>query len=186
MGDFGLALLLDASGDRRTRTGVAMGTPGYMAPEQIRNAKGADRRADVFALGCILYELWCGAPPFRGESVYDVLTAIEDRDFPAPKTLRPDLPDLVDRAIDGCLQPDPDRRTASVDSLKDLLYGKKTAPGAAPEPAPASKPTPDPTPATPPQAAHPAIDRSASPDPGVASTVGSRWRCSGCCSSRAW
>ncbi len=61
--DFGLALAL-AAGERHTRTGIAMGTPGYMPPEQYRDTASVDARADVFALGAILYELTCGQRPF--------------------------------------------------------------------------------------------------------------------------
>jgi serine/threonine protein kinase len=122
--DFGLAKLLgeEDSGHKPTRTGFAMGTPGYMAPEQIRSAKHADQRADVFSLGCILYELWCGEAPFRGDSVYDVLVSIEAREFTRPRALRPDLPDSVERAILACLEPDPDKRLPSAQALRDALY----------------------------------------------------------------
>ncbi len=59
--DFGLAkILLDDSGPSATRSGVAMGTPAYMSPEQIRDAKNVDQRTDIFALGCIFYELVAG------------------------------------------------------------------------------------------------------------------------------
>jgi serine/threonine protein kinase len=126
--DFGLAKLLSEDAPGRTRSGLAMGTPGYMAPEQIRSAKGVDRRADVFALGCLLYELWCGVAPFRGESVYDVLVAIEARDFVPARTIRPDLPEAVEAAIAGCIEPDPERRIASAGDLRERLYpGSPTA-----------------------------------------------------------
>jgi serine/threonine protein kinase len=128
--DFGLAKLLGEgdSGHKPTRTGFAMGTPGYMAPEQIRSAKHADQRADVFALGCILYEMWCGAPPFRGDSVYDVLVSIEAREYTRPRALRPDMPDSVERAVLACLEPDPDKRLPSAQALRDALYPALPAP----------------------------------------------------------
>lgn len=122
--DFGLAKLLGdgETGHKPTRTGFAMGTPGYMAPEQIRSAKHADQRADIFSLGCILYELWCGEPPFRGDSVYDVLVSIEGREYKRPRSLRPEIPDSVERAILACLEPDPQKRLPSAVALKDALY----------------------------------------------------------------
>lgn len=125
--DFGLAKLLsdEDSGHKATRTGFAMGTPGYMAPEQIRSAKHVDQRADIFALGAILYELWCGAAPFRGDSVYDMLVSIEARNYPPPRTIRADIPPAVEFAIAGCLEPELERRIPSADALRDMLYGAK-------------------------------------------------------------
>jgi serine/threonine-protein kinase len=126
--DFGLAKLLSDDAPGRTRSGLAMGTPGYMAPEQIRSAKDADRRADVFSLGCVLYELWCGTPPFRGDSIVDALVAIEARDFVPARTIRPDLPDAVESAIARCLEPDPADRFASAGELREHLYPGSPAP----------------------------------------------------------
>jgi serine/threonine protein kinase len=127
--DFGLAkLMTDDAGPAQTRTGFAMGTPGYMAPEQIRSAKDVDVRADIFALGCILYELWCGARPFHGDSVYDVLVAIERREHRAPRELRPDMPLGVEAAILGCIEPDRDARLPNVDAVRALLDGDRAPP----------------------------------------------------------
>src|SRR5690606_10003737 len=75
--DFGLAKVLDAdasSGD--TRSGMAMGTPAYMAPEQVRDAKDVDQRADVFALGAILYEMLTGRRAFDGDDSFDVMQKV--------------------------------------------------------------------------------------------------------------
>lgn len=60
----------------QTRSGMAMGTPAYMAPEQVRSAKNVDLRADIFALGCILYELVSGDRPFHGEDLLETMTAV--------------------------------------------------------------------------------------------------------------
>ncbi len=77
--DFGLAKVLAGDGVgamRQTRTGTAMGTPSYMAPEQIRSAKGVDGRADLFSLGAVLYELYCGELAFPGEDMWTIFSNI--------------------------------------------------------------------------------------------------------------
>jgi len=131
--DFGIAKVVGEGFGAGTRTGFAMGTPGYMAPEQIRSAKNVDARADVFALGCILHELWTGAPPFPGEDVYTTLTAIEERRWPRARDVRPDIPPHVERIIAGCLEPDLDRRLADCAAIRALLDAADAAgPPAAP------------------------------------------------------
>ncbi|MBA3501019.1 MAG: serine/threonine protein kinase, partial [Deltaproteobacteria bacterium] len=73
--DFGIAKLANppASDRRRTQTGVLMGTPKYMAPEQAREAGTIDQRADLYSLGCILYELLVGEPPFVAEGAGEII-----------------------------------------------------------------------------------------------------------------
>ncbi len=122
--DFGLAKLLTAdAANLRTRTGFAMGTPGYMAPEQVRSAKDVDARADVYALGCILYELWCGARAFSGDDLFATLERMEARAYVDPRELRPDIPDAVVAAIHGALEPDRDRRLPSCEAIRAVLDG---------------------------------------------------------------
>lgn len=79
--DFGLARLLEDE-DALTRTGLALGTPGYMAPEQIRSARRADARSDVFSLGAILYTMAAGHPPFLGGELDVLLAATEGGRYP--------------------------------------------------------------------------------------------------------
>lgn len=114
--DFGLAKALDATGTA-TRSGAMMGTPQYMAPEQLRDASDVDERADVFAFGCILYELCCGRRPFDQADTLALFDAIRHGTFPAPDTLRADLPPRLAAAIAGCLEPDRDARLASCDAV---------------------------------------------------------------------
>ena len=66
--DFGIAKLLGQGGEggTKTRTGQLLGTPLYMSPEQCRGARSVDHRSDVYSLGCIMYELFCGVPPYQG------------------------------------------------------------------------------------------------------------------------
>jgi len=73
--DFGLAKILCGEGGMaQTRSGVTMGTPAYMAPEQIRDSKHVDHRADLFALGAILYEVACGRRTFGGDDIFEELS----------------------------------------------------------------------------------------------------------------
>ncbi|MFZ5477030.1 MAG: serine/threonine-protein kinase [Myxococcota bacterium] len=122
--DFGLAkLFADGTQPSNTRTGMAMGTPGYMAPEQYRSAKHVDQRADVYALGCILYDLWCGGPAFRGETILQMFSAAEQEAYEPPRKRRPDLPPNVERAIVGALAAEADRRIPSAEALRAVLDG---------------------------------------------------------------
>lgn len=73
--DFGIAKLSeDDDAGRVTKTGAVIGTPLYMSPEQWRGAKGVDARADVYSLGCVLYHLIAGRPPFSGTTLPEILT----------------------------------------------------------------------------------------------------------------
>jgi len=120
--DFGLVKELGLPGD--TRTGIAMGTPAYMAPEQIRSAKRADQRADIFSLGVILYELLCGRPPFVGDDLLKNLQDAEGRRYPAPRVMCPDLSVSTALAIDGALLPDCEARIPDCSTLLAVLAGE--------------------------------------------------------------
>src|SRR5262249_39257877 len=85
--DFGLAKRLDA-GPGQTQTGVALGTPSYMAPEQAIGRKDVGPAADVYALGAILYELLTGRPPFRAASVIATLEQVREHDPVPPSRLQ--------------------------------------------------------------------------------------------------
>ncbi|MEZ4318385.1 MAG: serine/threonine-protein kinase [Myxococcota bacterium] len=102
--DFGLVKMLDDdTGKAKTRTGTTMGTPQYMAPEQIQSAKDVDARADVFALGAILYELVSGRRAFEGDTHYEIFQKVVSRTYPPLTDLRPDAPERMVRAIDAAL-----------------------------------------------------------------------------------
>ncbi len=130
--DFGVAKATRREGGLGlSLTGVALGTPQYMAPEQIRDSKRVDERADVFALGCILYRLVCGRGPFEHETMIDVYQAVVGGDYPPPQEVRSGLPATVVEAIHGCLKVDADERIPSCEALLAALDGE----GAAPRPA---------------------------------------------------
>ncbi len=139
--DFGLAkLLVEQTSPTQTRTGLPMGTPAYMSPEQITDAKGVDRRTDIFALGCILYELTCGQMAFIGANTLEVWSAVTGGDYAPPRTLVPDLPEPVVQAIQGCLQPQRDLRIPSCEALAAVLAGRGLSPSDAPTIAPPARP----------------------------------------------
>ncbi len=119
--DFGLAKILDEDGDD-TCTGVPIGSPAYMAPEQ---ASGRHRdicpATDVYALGVMLYQILVGRTPFQGETALETLRHISDIEPPAPRTLRPGLSRDLDTICMKCLEKRPDRRYATGSELAEDL-----------------------------------------------------------------
>ena len=114
--DFGVAKILDrglAKGRARTQTGGALGTPAYMAPEQIRDAKSVDVRADIYSLGTIFYEMVTGEPVFPGDDLLTIFTAVVAGGYISAKKRVPELPDRMNEVIDRCLEPVPDDRFPS-------------------------------------------------------------------------
>jgi tetratricopeptide (TPR) repeat protein len=110
--DFGIARLLDAV-RMMTRTGLIIGTPGYMAPEQARGDKAIDARCDVFSLGCVLFECLTGRPAFVGEHVMAVLAKILLEDAPRLRELRSSIPSALDDLVARMLAKNPAERPPS-------------------------------------------------------------------------
>ena len=104
-----------------TGTGASMGTPYYMAPEQIRSAAGADARSDQYALGAILYQCLTGRRAHEGATVYEVIRSVGDGSFPPPRTVRPDLPVALEQVILRAMRLDPAQRFPSVRALGQAL-----------------------------------------------------------------
>jgi TolB-like protein/Tfp pilus assembly protein PilF len=126
--DFGLArVTAEASGppstDTVTRTGVVMGTLPYMSPEQLEGRE-ADARADVFALGVLLYEMATGRRPFEGGSDAARIAAVVTGEPPPLGQVRPDAPPALERIVGRCLAKDPDRRWQSA---RDIALELETA-----------------------------------------------------------
>lgn len=90
-----------------TRTGVLVGTPGYMAPEQASGSREVDARADIFSLGCVLFECLTGRPAFVGEHVIAVLAKIVFEDAPRVSELRDDIPESLDDLVARMVSKDP-------------------------------------------------------------------------------
>lgn len=129
--DFGISKLVgDAAQDelRATRTGVVVGTPTYMSPEQIAGADGIDSRIDVYALGVMLYEMLAGRPPFIAGTYTALVVQIATATPPDLRELRPDIdPELV-TVIEKAMARDRDARFADVESLATALepFGVET------------------------------------------------------------
>ncbi len=139
--DFGLAKVLDAAQEGqgpKTRSGVAMGTPTFMAPEQVKDAKNVDHRADIFSLGAILYELVSGMPAFIADDLIEVYQATSSERYRSLRSLVPAVPRRMEAAIEGALRADPDERIASCDELLEMwcrgTNDEMTDPGIAWEP----------------------------------------------------
>ena len=100
--DFGIARLLE-HGPSLTATGLMLGTPGYTAPEQARGMRKIDARADVFALGCVMFKCLTGTLPFKGDDIVAVLAKVIFENAPRVRDVRPDVPaeldDLVARML---------------------------------------------------------------------------------------
>jgi serine/threonine-protein kinase len=120
--DFGLARRLDG-GARLTQSGVPVGTPSYMAPEQAQGQTHAIGRAvDVYALGVILYELLTGRPPFQGETPAETLLQVIHQEPVPPARLNARIPRDLETICLKCLQKEPERRYASAAALADDLH----------------------------------------------------------------
>ncbi|MFE0424676.1 tetratricopeptide repeat protein [Streptomyces sp. NPDC058953] len=117
--DFGIARLGDfaATSSRLTGTGIAMGTPHYMSPEQIGGGQAVDHRSDLYSLGCVLYEIATGVPPFDDEDAWAVLVGHRDT-VPQPlRVHRPQIPDYFQHAVLDLLAKSPDDRPAHARDL---------------------------------------------------------------------
>ena len=120
--DFGLAHALSSNADTRlTASGISIGSPLYMSPEQAGGSSRVDARADIYALGCLLYEMLCGAPPFSGDDVASVLA--KHLTLPAPRAIQKnrDVPPHVDAAIARALEKSPAKRFQSAREFRDAL-----------------------------------------------------------------
>lgn len=138
--DFGIAKLAsDNTGAEKTRSGLIMGTPVYMAPEQCRGADKVDCRADYYALGCILFRMLCGRSPFVGAGYGDLLVAHIYQQPPRPSGLEPTIPRGVDDLILRLLAKDPQQRPSSYQELAAMLPGGRVV-AACTTPAPGMSP----------------------------------------------
>ena len=120
--DFGIALALEhAGGERITRTGLTLGTPQYMAPEQAAGERVLDARVDVYALGAVLHEMLAGEPPFAAPTRQAVVRRMMYELPPALATRRPDVARFVDAAVQKALAKRPDDRFPSAAAFAAAL-----------------------------------------------------------------
>lgn len=123
--DFGLAKVIQPKGSANlaatiTLPGVALGTIGYMSPEQVRG-QPTDQRADIFALGAILYEMVMGKGTFQRPTSADTISAILNEEPPSITELAPDTPASLERVIRRCLEKNPEQRFQSASDLAFAL-----------------------------------------------------------------
>ena len=120
--DFGIARAVEAAGgERLTGTGIAVGTPAYMSPEQAVGQADVDARSDVYALGCVVYEMVSGQPPFEGTTPQEMLAKHAVDTAPSLRTNDPSIPLFLERAVDRALAKRPDERFQSASAFAEAL-----------------------------------------------------------------
>ena len=120
--DFGIARAVTAAGgDSLTATGVAIGTPAYMSPEQAGGSKDVDGRSDLYSLGCVLYEMLAGHPPFTGGTAHEILARHSMDAVPSLAAARPTVPEGLERAIATALAKVPADRFSTAAQFADAL-----------------------------------------------------------------
>ena len=124
--DFGLAKAVDEDVSM-TQSGTGLGTPLYMAPEQARNAKDVDQRADIYSLGCTLYYLVTGQLPFSGSTALELIMAKEKGQFTSARKLNKSVPDRLDLVIDRMMAKDVAHRYESCAQVISDLESLKLA-----------------------------------------------------------
>ena len=145
--DFGIAKLLSSQG--RTATGTTMGTLYYISPEQLASAKTVDGRADIYSLGCTLFEMLTLQPPFPLDTDFALMMAHLHEPPPDPRTVRPELSEEVAKVVMKAMAKDPDQRFQSCTEMRELLLltldsgrtpGLRRGIASAPQVGPASAP----------------------------------------------
>ena len=127
--DFGIARLTDSGS---TRTGIVLGTPSFMSPEQLEG-RMVNGQSDLFSLGVTLFQLLTGQLPFRADTMTGLMQQIAENPHPPIRALRPDLPDCVQRVIDRALAKSPDARFESGAQMAAALQDcRQRVPGGAP------------------------------------------------------
>ncbi|HEU5057215.1 MAG TPA: serine/threonine-protein kinase, partial [Kofleriaceae bacterium] len=147
--DFGIAKLRDKGegfSAFQTQEGTVMGAPTYMAPEQVAGADKVDHRADQYSVGCILFEMICGRPPFEGRAYGEVMAKQVREPPPRPSSIEPSVTPEVDALLLKMLEKQPDRRFADAYDLLQRLHelgGLPPPSFAGPLIVPPPPPTPD-------------------------------------------
>ncbi len=130
--DFGIARM--RTNEVKTMTGMILGSPKYMSPEQVAG-KRADHRSDLFSLGVVLYEMVTGQTPFQGDSIHGIMYQILNSTPPAPSQRNPEVPEIVDLIVAKALNKDVEERYQSakdfakdLQDCKEMLQGRPSVP----------------------------------------------------------
>jgi serine/threonine-protein kinase len=115
--DFGIARITSSS---KTKTGVVLGTPSYMSPEQVAGKK-VDGRSDIFSLGVVLFELLSGEKPFRGDDMTSLMYQIAKERHLSISSINPKVPAVVEKIIDRALEKDPEKRYLKAEQMAEHL-----------------------------------------------------------------
>jgi serine/threonine-protein kinase len=125
--DFGIALAVSTAGTRMTETGMSLGTPHYMSPEQAMGEREITATSDVYALGCVLYEMLVGEPPFTGPTAQAIIARVVTEEPRSLTIQRKMIPEHVEAAVEQALQKLPADRFASAAEFAAALQGQGTA-----------------------------------------------------------
>src|SRR5438034_380150 len=127
--DFGIARAVSAAGgDKLTETGLAIGTPAYMSPEQAAGTGQVDRRSDIYSLGCVLYETLAGQPPFTGPTAQAIMARHSLDSVPRLKIVRETIPDALEAVINRALAKVPADRYSTAGQFAEALAAASTGP----------------------------------------------------------
>jgi serine/threonine-protein kinase len=120
--DFGIATALETTGEGRiTHTGVTVGSPAYMSPEQAGGARNLDGRSDIYSLGCVLYELLAGEPPFLAPTPQATFARRVLEPLPSIRTVREGVPESLERALERALAKAPEDRYPDAKAFIETL-----------------------------------------------------------------
>jgi serine/threonine-protein kinase len=140
--DFGVAhAVTQAGGENLTRTGIAVGTPSYMSPEQAVGARDATARSDIYNLGCVVFEMLSGGPPFTGATTMAVLARHARDRAPSILIFRPEATPAIDAAVQRALAKDPADRFSTAGAFARALTDERDSVPEAKHAAPTGSPT---------------------------------------------
>lgn len=119
--DFGIAASEEHSGSDLTEDGMTLGTPAYMSPEQLEDAKNVDKRADIYSMGVMLYEMLTGIKPFPGKFSAKTITSIQKGKYKPAKKIKPSISPVLNRIIKRCMHVNPSKRYQDIDKVIIIL-----------------------------------------------------------------
>jgi eukaryotic-like serine/threonine-protein kinase len=127
--DFGIALAASSAGSRMTETGMSLGTPHYMSPEQAMGERDLDARTDIYALGCVLYEMLTGLPPFTGPTAQSIVAKVITENPVPPSKLRSTVNEQLDDAVLTSLEKLPADRFGTAAEFANSISASSTTQG---------------------------------------------------------